>query len=58
MNKEIKSSEKCLEENQNHFQVIELSDCDVPIGCPWGADPAEDVVPDHHGGSGKGGDNW
>lgn len=23
-------------------------DCNVPIGCPFGLDPAEDMFPNHH----------
>ena len=37
--------------NNENFKVIEISDCDVPIGCPLGLDIPEDVVPDHHCGN-------
>ena len=33
---------------QNDFEKIELTDCDVPINCPFGLDPAEDLFPNHH----------
>jgi hypothetical protein len=45
-NKKIKLDEE--ENAEKHFQVLELSDCDVPVGCPFGIDPTEDVFPDHH----------
>ena len=45
---------------QEHFELLELEDCKVPIGCPWGADLPEDAFPDHHGGGsgGGGGGGW
>jgi len=36
------------EHKEAHFQTIKLTDCNVPIGCPWGLDPDEDVIPNHH----------
>ncbi|MEZ3517748.1 MAG: hypothetical protein K1W37_21560 [Lachnospiraceae bacterium] len=37
-----------LEDTENDFQEVELNDCDVPINCPFGLDPAEDLFPNHH----------
>lgn len=36
------------QQEEEHFVALELSDCKVPIGCPWGADCPEDAFPDHH----------
>lgn len=32
-----------------HFEPLDLRDCRVPIGCPYGADCPEDAFPNHHG---------
>lgn len=44
----ISPSVEDKKEEQKDFQEINLTDCDVPIGCPFGLDPAEDVFPNHH----------
>lgn len=36
------------EEVTADFEEVKLTDCDVPINCPLGIDPSEDVFPDHH----------
>lgn len=33
---------------QADFENVELTDCDVPINCPFGCDPSEDLFPNHH----------
>lgn len=33
---------------QPDFVEINLTDCDVPINCPFGIDPDEDLFPNHH----------
>ena len=35
-------------ENQENVEEVNLDDCNVPIGCPFGLDPAEDMFPNHH----------
>lgn len=44
--------EKMISEEEKEvradFEEVELTDCDVPINCPLGLDPAEDWFPDHH----------
>lgn len=38
-----------MHEETEHFTPLDLADCQVPIGCPWGADCPEDAFPNHHG---------
>ena len=40
--------EHLSETAEEHLVPIDLSDCKVPIGCPWGCDCPEDAFPDHH----------
>lgn len=46
------NQEKNLNTETEHieedFQEVKLTDCDVPINCPFGLDPAEDLFPNHH----------
>ena len=35
-------------ENQENVEEVNLDDCNVPIGWPFGLDPAEDMFPNHH----------
>lgn len=37
-----------MEHIEKDFQEVELIDCEVPINCPFGLDPAEDLFPNHH----------
>jgi hypothetical protein len=45
MSKDI--SNTVVDNKEQDFEVLELSDCNVPVGCPSGANPDEDVWPDH-----------
>jgi len=45
---EEKTMSTDMEEMQADFVEVELTDCDVPINCPFGLDPSEDLFPDHH----------
>lgn len=45
-NEKVSNDEKVQE--QADFEKVELTDCDVPINCPFGLDPAEDMFPNHH----------
>ncbi len=40
--------ESDVEMTVDHFEKIELEDCNVPVGCPWGADCPDDSFPNHH----------
>jgi len=44
MNNEINKDQMVEEED---FQLLQLSDCDVPVGCPGGVNPGADAFPDH-----------
>ena len=35
-------------ENQENVEEVNLDDCNVPIGCPFGLDPAYDMFPNQH----------
>ncbi|GFI22578.1 hypothetical protein IMSAGC011_01354 [Lachnospiraceae bacterium] len=43
-----KNFENENEEVKADFEEVKLTDCDVPINCPFGLDLAEDAFPDHH----------